>query len=120
MPVYIELVYSIKLKSEYQQQMNQMTTPFFTKTGGINYEMIERDELEELTATDDVEGYSTPKAFGKKKIKKISTNSTGYKVVKEALDNKDIDVIKKLIRKVVANIYRDLWLKRMSWISRKN
>ena len=83
-------------------------------------EMIEKNEIEEITATDDVEGYLTPKAFGKKKRKKISTNSTGYSVVREALDNKDVEVIKKLIRKVVANIYRDLWLKRMSWISRKN
>ena len=83
-------------------------------------EMIEKDELEEITATDDVEGYLTPKAFGKKKRKKLSTNSTGYSIVKEALDNKDIKAIKKLIRGVVANIYRDLWLKRQSWISRKN
>ena len=43
MPVYVELVYSVILKSEYQQQMNQMATPFFTKTGGINYFVLERD-----------------------------------------------------------------------------
>ena len=44
-------------------------------------------ELEEMTTTNDVEGYETPYAFsGKKskaKKKKISTNSTGFKYFKE-------------------------------------
>ena len=82
-------------------------------------EIVEEEELDEMTTTSDVEGYNTPMAFtgkkGKKKNKKISTNSTGYKVVKEALDKKDLDIIKKIIRDVVADIYRDIWLKRTSW-----
>ena len=84
-------------------------------------EIIEEEELNELTTTGDVEGYNTPMAFtgddeeGKKKKKKISTNSTGYNVVKEALESKDIEVIKKLIRSVIADVYRDIWIKRSTW-----
>ena len=51
----------------------------------------------------------------KKKNKKISTNSTGYSVVSEDLDKRDLDIIRKLIKDVVADIYRDIWLKRNSW-----
>lgn len=43
MPTYVEIMYNIVLKSEYQQQMNQMAQPFFTKPGGINHFLLERD-----------------------------------------------------------------------------
>ena len=48
-----------------------------------------KKELEEATTTGNIAGYDTPNAFtggpgkGKKKKKEISTNSTGYNVVKE-------------------------------------
>ena len=47
--------------------------------------------------------------------KKVSTNSTGYDVVSEAIDEKDFRVITKLIRNVVGDILRDIWLKRSAW-----
>ena len=82
-------------------------------------EIVEEDELDEITVTGNIDGYSTPFAFtgnkGKKKKKKISTNSTGFKPVNETLDKKDLEIIKKLIRDVVGDIYRDIWLKRNSW-----
>ena len=37
MPVYLEITYSIMIKTEYQQQMNDLVTPFMTKTDGLNY-----------------------------------------------------------------------------------
>lgn len=37
MPVYVDITYIISLRTEYQQQMNEMITPFVTKTGGINH-----------------------------------------------------------------------------------
>jgi len=44
MPVHVNVSYTITLKSEYQQQMNDMVAPFFTKTGGINHFFLQRDE----------------------------------------------------------------------------
>ena len=80
---------------------------------------LQEEELEEITVTGNVAGYNTPFAFsgnkGNKKKKKVSTNSTGYSVVKEALEEKDIKIIKKLIRDVIADVYRDIWIKRNSW-----
>ena len=35
-PVYVEVEYKISIKAEYQQQVNQLTTPFVTRTGQIN------------------------------------------------------------------------------------
>ena len=35
-PVYVTMMYTIVLRSEYQQQMNDLLAPFITKTGQIN------------------------------------------------------------------------------------
>jgi len=43
MPVYLDISYSINIKTEYQEQMNDITTPFMTRTGGINYFIAKRD-----------------------------------------------------------------------------
>ena len=86
-------------------------------------ETLSKDVLDEMTTTGDIEGYETPNAFfgskintskGRKKKKKISTNSTGFKML-ESIDDRDIKKIRKLIRQVVSNIFRDLWIKRSVW-----
>ena len=81
--------------------------------------MEDEEELEEITVTGDVDGYNTPFAFSgkksKKKKKEFSTNSTGYKTVNEALEKEDVKMIKSLIRDVVADILRDIWIKRSVW-----
>ena len=84
---------------------------------------IAKEDLEEMTSTGNIAGYSTPKAFSKKKKKKKSgyggghdkPDAFGYDVVSEALDKKDLEQITKLIRNVVGDILRDIWLKRNSW-----
>ena len=68
-------------------------------------ELIKKYVEEELTTTGDVEGYSTPYAFKKKKKKKVD----------EALEAKDVQEIRKMIRDGVGDILRDIWLKRASW-----
>ena len=35
-PVYVNVNYKISIKSQYQQQMNELTTPFVTRPGQIN------------------------------------------------------------------------------------
>ena len=74
-------------------------------------EILDEDELDEFNTTASVGGsYMTPMAFdpeGKKKKKK--------KKIGEALESKDLEIIKKLIRDVIGDVYRDIWIKRNSW-----
>jgi hypothetical protein len=85
----------------------------------LTEEILDEEDLDEITTTAAVPGYMTPFAFSskkdkKKKFKKLK-KSTGYEPVNEALDEKDLKVITKLIRDVVGNILRDIWLKRNTW-----
>jgi len=43
LPVYVYITYSVVLKAEYRQQLNEMLTPFLVKTGQINQFMINHD-----------------------------------------------------------------------------
>jgi len=43
MPVYLYITYSVTVRTQYQQQMNQALAPFWTDTGGINYFTISKD-----------------------------------------------------------------------------
>ena len=94
---------------------------FNTLVKSLTEKILEEDDLDEITATGNVAGYNTPFAFSdggkkaKKKKKKYSTNSTGYEVVNEAIDEKDMVKITKLIKLVVGDIIRDIWLKRNAW-----
>ena len=85
----------------------------------LTMELLDEESLEEITTTGDVAGYSTPFAFStksdEKKKKKRLKKSTGYTFVSEALDDKDLKQINKLIRDVVGDILRDIWLKRNAW-----
>ena len=79
------------------------------------------DDLEEVTTTGNQDGYGTPHAFSKgdkkskRKRKRFSTNSTGYSMMGESIDKEDVKFIKQLIRDVISDVYRDIWLKRNSW-----
>jgi len=85
----------------------------------LTMELLDEESIEEITTTGDVAGYQTPFAFSskedEKKKKKRLKKSTGYTFVSEALDEKDLKQINKLIRDVVGDILRDIWLKRNAW-----
>jgi len=85
----------------------------------LTMELLDEEGLEEMTSTGNVAGYNTPKAFStksdEKKKKKRLKKSTGYTFVTEALNDKDLKQVTKLIRSVVADILRDIWLKRTAW-----
>ena len=80
-------------------------------------EIIEGDELEEVNTTASVGGeYMTPFAFDPEgKNKKKSKKNSYRKKIGEAVESKDIEIIKKLIRDVIGDVYRDIWIKRNSW-----
>jgi len=42
-PIYLEATYTLVIKTEYQQQMNEILTPFMTAPGGINYFIAKKD-----------------------------------------------------------------------------
>ena len=85
----------------------------------LTEEILDEEDLEEMTATANIAGYSTPFAFdpeGEKVKKKFGKKKNSYrKKIGEALESKDLEIVKKLIRDVVANILRDIWLKRTTW-----
>ena len=85
----------------------------------LTLELLDEESLEEITATGNVAGYNTPFAFSsksdEKKKKKRLKKSTGFTFVSEAIDDKDLKQITKLIRNVVGDILRDIWLKRNAW-----
>ena len=82
-------------------------------------EILDEEDLDEITVTNDVTGYNTPFAFdptGDKIKKKFKTKKNSHRrKIGEALESKDLETIKKLIRVVVGDIYRDIWLKRTAW-----
>ena len=95
----------IKTKKHFNEILKQLTL-----------EILEDEELDEVTVTGDGEGYGTPFAFDPEGKKKKKRKKNSYrKKIKEELDSKDLAIIKKVIRDVVGDIYRDIWLKRNSW-----
>ena len=80
-------------------------------------EILDEDDLNEFNTTASVGGsYMTPMAFDPEgKNKKKSKKNSYRKKIGEALESKDIEIIKKLIRDVISDVYRDIWIKRNSW-----
>ena len=96
----------IKTKKHFNEILKQLTL-----------EIVEEEELEEVNTTASVGGeYMTPMAFDPEgKNKKKSKKNSYRKKIGEALESKDIAIIKKLIRDVIGDVYRDIWIKRNSW-----
>ena len=99
----------IKTKKHFNDIMEELVS-----------EIIEEEELEEINTTASVGGeYMTPFAFdpeGEKIKKKFGKKKNSHrKKIGEALESKDIEIIKKLIRDVIGDVYRDIWIKRNSW-----
>jgi len=42
-PVYLDVTYKLTIQTEYQQQINEIITPFMTRPGGINYFNVSHD-----------------------------------------------------------------------------
>jgi len=42
-PVHVNVTYQINIKTDYQQQLNELTTPFFTRNGNTRYIQLTQD-----------------------------------------------------------------------------
>ena len=98
----------IKNKKSFNQLIKSLTE-----------EIIEEEDLDEITTTAAAPGYMTPMAFtggdtSREKKKKRKKN-THRKKIGESVNEKDLIKIRKLIKVVVGNIIRDIWLKRAAW-----
>ena len=82
-------------------------------------EILDEDDLDEITTSAEAGAYSTPFAFdpeGEEIKKKYGKKKNSHrKKIGEALEAKDIAIIRKLIRDVISDVYRDIWIKRNSW-----
>ena len=84
--------------------------------GSLVEEILDEEELDEITTSGDAGAYMTPMAFDPEGKKKKKSKKNSYrKKIGEALESKDIEIIKKLIRDVIGDVYRDIWIKRNSW-----
>ena len=96
MPVYLNLKYTVTLRTEYQQQMNELITPFVTKPGGINYISLIRDgHLYEAMIQQDFTQESNITSAGVEERKyqtKITIDVLGY-VVGEGKNQKNPKII---------------------------
>ena len=80
-------------------------------------EILDEEDLDEMNSTGSVGGsYLTPFAFDPEGENKKKSKKNSYrKKIGEALEVKDLDIIRKLIRAVISDVYRDIWIKRNSW-----
>ena len=79
-------------------------------------DILDEEELDEFNTTSSVGGaYMTPFAFDPEGEERKKKYKNSLKKVNEALDAKDLVIIKKLIRDVISDVYRDIWIKRNSW-----
>ena len=97
---------------------------FKNKIKEIMLELLKDYELDEITTTGDIAAYSTPFAFKKKKKKKKKSgfegghknpDVLGYSAVNEELSQQDVGQIKKIIKGILNDMFRDIWLKRNAW-----
>ena len=81
----------------------------------LTEELLDEEDLDEMTTTNDIAGYSTPFAFDPEGEKRKKKYKKDYKKVNEGIDEKDLVLIKKLVRGIIADVLRDIWIKRASW-----
>ena len=82
----------------------------------LTEEILDEEDLEEVNTTASVGGeYMTPMAFDPEGEERKKKYKKDYKKVNEGIDQKDLVMIKKLVRSVIADVLRDIWIRRASW-----
>ena len=73
-PSYVTVMYSIIIRTEYQQQMNDLVAPFITKTGNINGFFFEQDGYK-------YEGFIQPDFTEVKNVKDLGDDERMFETV---------------------------------------
>ena len=81
-PTYIEAMYKVSIRTEYQQQINELVTPFFVRTGQINSFFINNEghKFEAFIQGDFSQEFNGPSFQEEERIYKtdISIKVLGY------------------------------------------
>lgn len=73
-PSYVTVMYSIIIRTEYQQQMNDLVAPFITKTGNINGFFFEQDGYK-------YEGFIQPDFTEVKNVKDLGDDERMFETI---------------------------------------
>ena len=80
----------------------------------VNYGTFREVVMDELHDYIDLD--SPPKIFEKMKLKDVALNmKTRESMFNEAIESKDIGILKKIIRAEMAELFYDLFRRRSSW-----
>ena len=99
LPVYVTLTYTIEIKTQYQQQMNDLVQPFFTITGGVNRFWIENEGHKyENFIKGDVSQENKTRDLGEEErlfVSKITIETLGYLIGQGDNQNKPKVVVRE-------------------------
>jgi len=99
LPVYVTISYSIEIKTQYQQQMNELMQPFLTFTGGVNRFWIENSGHKyESFIKGDVSQENKTRDLGEDErlfISKITIETLGYLIGQGDNQNKPKVVVRE-------------------------
>ena len=87
--------------------------------------VLDEKKIKEMNSSGATPGYNTPHAFSnnekhRKKLLKKALKQVGYTQVSEInlneeISEKDLKLIKTVMKDTIANFLRDIWLKRTIW-----
>lgn len=99
LPVYVNMSYSIEIKTQYQQQMNDLVQPFLTLTGGVNRFWIENNTHKyENFIKGDISQENKTRDLGEDErlfVSKITIETLGYLIGQGDNQNKPKIVVRE-------------------------
>ena len=98
LPVYVKVMYNIVLRTEYQQQMNDLMTPFISKPGQLNHFVLKENGKMYEAFIDTYDTSNNLNALGQDERKfetKISIRVLGYITGDGSKNQETPKVIKK-------------------------
>ena len=119
MPVYLDIGYSINIQAEYQQQANEMSQPFMTKTFGVNQFLIEKNGHRfECFIQPDFSQENNVNALGDDRrifITKVEIKTLGYVVGQGRNDPQPSKVIRQNAVEIVTPRERTVFGDKPEW-----